>query len=100
MIDGLTYTGGRSFADMAAAYIDLANTQGRDTDQGLVSTAFLHAAARYAAFVTAVSSADKAGMQASRAANLDEITARFREYLEQHYTEYSDNFDTYIVKSK
>ena len=99
MIDGLTKTG-RNFADMAAAYIDLANTHGRDTDNEAVSIAFLHAAARYAAFVAALNSSDKAAMQASRAENLDNITAHFREYLEKHDSEYIDNIDTYIVKSK
>lgn len=82
---------------MAAAYIDLANTQGQDTDQEFVSIAFLHASARYAAFIAAITSTGQAEMQANRAENLDVITAKFREFLELHYTEYSDNFDKYLV---
>jgi hypothetical protein len=99
MIDGLSTTG-RSFAEMAASYIDLANTQGRDTDYGAVNGAFLHAAARYSAFVIAVNSSSKEDMETVRNVNLDQITADFRGFLEQHYSEYVDNFDTYLVKSK
>ena len=91
---------GRSFPELAAAYIDLANTQGQETDQEFVSIAFLHAAARYAAFIAAINSSGADQMKTDRTENLNTITAKFREFLELHYTEYSDNFDTYLVRSK
>lgn len=100
MNDGLSSATGRSFADMAAAYIDLANAQGRDTDYGAVNVAFLHAAARYSAFVIAVNSASKEDMETVRKVNLDQIVADFRGFVEQHYSEYVENFDTYVIKPK
>ncbi|ESQ77803.1 DUF3144 domain-containing protein [Asticcacaulis sp. YBE204] len=87
-----------AFRQMASEYIEVANRQGQDAYVGAVATAMLHAGARYAAFVAASNSPNKTQMQLSRKTNLDQITAQFRTYLEGHYDEHSENYDSYIKR--
>lgn len=88
-----------AFNALTAEFIHIANAQAKAVDSFAVSEgAFLHAAARYSAFITAVDEPTGADMLAKKEEMVARISARFREYLDIHYTEYAKNFDTYMAK--
>jgi hypothetical protein len=88
-----------AFNALTAEFIHIANAQAKAVDSFSISEgAFLHAAARYSAFITAVGEPSGADMLAKKEEMVAGISARFREYLDIHYIEYAKNFDTYMAK--
>ncbi len=88
----------KEFYEMADAFINLANKQKKDVDQGKVSATFLYAAARFNTFLVA-SASDSADEFASRKEEVFEyFMAEYKKMLEEHFADYHANFDTYIDK--
>ncbi|WP_298324310.1 DUF3144 domain-containing protein [Asticcacaulis sp.] len=88
-----------AFNALTAEFIHIANAQAKAVDSFSISEgAFLHAAACYSAFITAVGEPTGADMLAKKEDMVARISARFREYLDIHYIEYAKNFDTYMAK--
>ena len=76
------------FVTTASAHIDLANAQAANQPRELVAVAFLHAAARYNAFVASGTARSARELTALR----DELIAaqvdQFRDALAHHYAGY------------
>ncbi len=90
----------KEFYEMADAFIALANKQSKNTDPGKVSATFLYAAARFNTFIFA-SGSDSANDFASNKENsFDYFMAEYKKMLEEHFADYKENFDKYIVNKK
>ena len=84
------------FVRMATAFIDQANAFSREAGQDVVSTALLHAAARYVAFATAAGAETGADFASERNDAIEHFTAQFRDVVTQHYDDYAGNFKAYL----
>ncbi len=73
------------FVRMASEHIDLANGHNADAPYELVAIALTQAAARYNAFTVSMALETKAALTAEREDAITQLTAQFREFLEQHY---------------
>ncbi len=90
----------KEFYEMADAFIAIANKQAKTTNPGKVSATFLYAAARFNTFLVA-SGADSATEFASRKEeSFDYFMAEYKKMLEEHFADYTDNFDKYISNNK
>lgn len=76
------------FVKMASSHIDLANLHNREADPELIAVALSHAAARYNAFVVSQNLPSEQ-MAAERDAQIERLTTQFREFLGQHYDDYT-----------
>lgn len=90
----------KEFYEMADAFIAIANQQSGKAEQGKVSATFLYAAARFNTFLVA-SASDSANAFSSRKDDaVDYFVAEYKKMLEEHFADYTNNFDTYIGKNK
>ncbi len=85
------------FGVLAGAYVDIANEQAKTVEKRMVGAALLHAAARYNTFVTATVAQTPERMAEVRRDHIEFYVAQFREALEHHYTEQTENFDAYVT---
>lgn len=86
----------QEFYKMADAFIATANSYGAEVESGKVSATFLYAAARFNAFLVASSagSAEQFGLRKKEA--IKYFMAEYGKMLEEHFSDYTANFDTYI----
>ncbi len=84
------------FFSMADSYIALANKQSKDVIQGKVSATFLYAAARFNTFLVASNAESKEQFKADKDHSIDYFVTEYKKMLEEHFTDYSSNYDTYI----
>ena len=86
----------KQFYEMADEFIAVANRQSENVDRGKVSAAFLYAAARFNTYISA-SGSSTAGDYASRKENsIDYFMSEYKKMLEEHFTDYYENFDKYL----
>ncbi|VAX01157.1 hypothetical protein MNBD_GAMMA22-2567 [hydrothermal vent metagenome] len=84
------------FFSMADSYIALANKQSKDAIQGKVSATFLYAAARFNTFLVAANASSKKEFEKGRESSIEYFVLEYKKMLEEHFTDYVSNFDTYI----
>lgn len=88
------------FYAMADAFIAKANDYGGKTDPGKISATFLYAAARFNTFLVAWSSESSEQFTSRKAEAIKYFMAEYEKMLEEHFTDYGERFDTYIVPKK
>ena len=86
----------KEFYEMADAFINLANTQGKNVHPGKVSAAFLYAAARFNTFIAASGSGSANEYASNKENSFDYFMAEYKKMLEEHFTDYYENFDEYV----
>lgn len=90
----------KEFYEMADAFIAVANGQSGKAEQGKVSATFLYGAARFNTFLVA-SASDSATEFASRKEDaMEYFVAEYKKMLEEHFADYTDNFDKYIGNAR
>ena len=89
----------QEFYDMADAFIALANKHAKNVNPGKVSAVFLYAAARFNTFIVASGAPSASEFGASKDNAHDYFIAEYKKMLEEHFTDYHDNFDKYVTKS-
>lgn len=85
-----------AFFDRADAVIGLANAQLSDAKPGIVSASTLYAAARFNAWVTALSHANGADIEESLDETVDYFVDQYRKMLTENLCDYAGNFDAYM----
>jgi len=89
----------QEFYDLADAFIALANKQSKNVNPGKVSAVFLYAAARFNTFIVASGTSSANEFSASKANAHEYFVDEYKKMLEEHFTDYHDNFDKYVTKS-
>jgi len=84
------------FYEMADSHIALANKHGKDAIQGKVSATFLYAAARFNTFLVASNSTSKQEFELGKDNSIEYFMVEYKKMLEEHFTDYITNYDTYI----
>jgi hypothetical protein len=86
------------FFDRADAHIRLANEQSKKDDPAVVSASFMYGLARFHAWLTAASYKSKEEMQQRKVETMTYFMQQYKAMLEENWTDYIDNFDSYIKK--
>jgi hypothetical protein len=86
----------KEFYEMADAFIAIANSYSGKTEQGKVSATFLYGAARFNTFLVASSSSSKDELASRKEEAIKYFIAEYEKMLEEHFTDYTENYDTYI----
>lgn len=88
----------KEFYEMADAFIALANKHNNDKSShpGTVSATFLYAAARFNTFIVASSFESADEFASKRDEAIDYFVAEYKKMLDEHFSDYITNFDTYI----
>lgn len=84
------------FWDMVDAFIEKANDACEELDPGVVSAALLNAAARFNAFVVAMSSIDRKEYIDEIESAQKYLTGRYAELVRDNLDDYRDNYKVYI----
>ncbi len=84
------------FYEMADSYIALANKQGKDIIQGKVSATFLYAAARFNTFLVASNASSKKQFESDKENSIEYFMTEYKKMLEEHFSDYVANYDSYI----
>jgi len=90
----------KEFYAMADAFIDKANQQSGKAEQGKVSATFLYAAARFNTFLVASASSSEDELSSRKDEAINYFVAEYKKMLEEHFADYTDNFDKYIGSNK
>ncbi len=90
----------QEFYAMADAFIETANSYGGKVEPGKISATFLYAAARFNAFLMASSSGSAEQFASRKDESVKYLMAEYRKMLEEHFSDYTANFDTYIGVNK
>lgn len=86
----------KEFYQMADAFIDVANTYSGKTEQGKVSATFLYGAARFNTFLVASASGSAEELASRKDEAIKYFMAEYEKMLDEHFTDYTENFDTYL----
>jgi hypothetical protein len=89
----------KEFYELANDFIELANRHGQNLDKGKISAAFLYAAARFNTFVVASSAENTQQMESFKERALEYFVNEYKKMLEEHFTDYAENFSQYITPS-
>ena len=90
----------KEFYEMADAFIALANNQSKTINPGKVSATFLYAAARFNTYIIASGSKTKKDFTDSKQSAHEYFLAEYTKMLEEHFADYSQNFETYLQSRK
>ena len=90
----------KEFYEMADAFIAVANGHSGKVEQGKVSATFLYAAARFNTFLVASASDSAKEFASRREEAIEYFMSEYKKMLEEHFTDYTNNFDTYIGNVK
>ena len=88
-----------AFYDRADAHIHLANSQIENISRGKVSASMMYANARFSAWLSATGCQSAEDLQALREENIAYFVEQFRKMLDENYTDYTDNFDSFMKQS-
>lgn len=83
------------FNAMMIEHITTANAHIPESEPGVAGAAFMQAAARFNAFVSAYGFPNGEMMRASKDKHIDHYVKLYRDYLEGHFADYIENFDHY-----
>lgn len=83
------------FNEMMIEHINTANGHLNEANPGNAGAALMHAAARFNAFVSSTQFVGGRVMLQSKDAHIDHYVKLYRQYLEDHYKEYAENFEQY-----
>ncbi len=86
----------KEFYEMADAFIAVANKQGKTTDPGKVSAAFLYAAARFNTFIVAAGADSASEFAARKEESSDYFMAEYKKMIDEHFADYENNFENYL----
>lgn len=90
----------KQFYEMADAFIAIANGHSGKVEQGKVSATFLYAAARFNTFLVASAAASGKELSSRKEDAIEYFMAEYKKMLEEHFADYTENFDTYIGNNK
>ena len=90
----------KEFYEIADAFIAVANDNSGKVDQGKVSATFLYGAARFNTFLVASASASGEELASRREEAIKYFMDEYEKMLEEHFTDYIENYDTYIGNPK
>ncbi len=90
----------KEFYEMADAFIAVANGHSGKAEQGKVSATFLYAAARFNTFLVASASSSADEFSSRKDEAVEYFVAEYKKMLEEHFTDYTENYDTYIESEK
>ncbi|MCK5070168.1 MAG: DUF3144 domain-containing protein [Desulfocapsa sp.] len=90
----------KEFYKMADAFIAVANDHSGKADQGKVSATFLYAAARFNTFLVASASSSADEFSSRRDEAMEYFVDEYKKMLEEHFTDYTDNYEKYIGSGK
>jgi hypothetical protein len=85
------------FFDRADAHINLSNDQMQEQTPGKVSASMMYATARFNAWWAACGFRQAEEFAASRQEQIDYYVEQYRSMLEANLTDYTDNFNSYIL---
>lgn len=83
---------------MADSFIALANQHAKEAGHGKTSATFLYAAARFNIFLAASESQSRGDFSNRKDELFDYFISEYRKMLEEHYTDYEQQYDSYIQK--
>ena len=86
----------KEFYEIADAFIAVANSYGGKTEQGKVSATFLYGAARFNTFLVASASSSAKELASRKEQAIKYFMAEYEKMLEEHFVDYTENYDTYI----
>ena len=86
----------KEFYEMADAYIDVANEQGKNINSGKVSATILYSAARFNTFLVASNSASADELSSRKEEACKYLMAEYQKMLDEHFADYTANFDMYL----
>ena len=90
----------KEFYEIADAFIAVANSNSGKADQGKVSATFLYGAARFNTFLVAAASGSADELASRKEEAIKYFMAEYEKMLEEHFSDYTENYDTYIGKSQ
>jgi cytidylate kinase len=88
------------FYKMADSFIAKANEYSGKVEQGKVSATFLYAAARFNTFLVASASESAKEFSSRKEDAIEYFMAEYQKMLEEHFTDYAENYDQYIGNNK
>lgn len=90
----------KEFYRIADEFIAVANGNSGKVDQGKVSATFLYGAARFNTFLvaSALNSGDELATRREEA--IKYFMAEYEKMLEEHFSDYIENYDTYLGNPK
>ncbi len=86
----------KEFYEMADAYIDVANEQGKRINSGKVSATILYSAARFNTFLVASSSESATELASRKEDACKYLMAEYQKMLDEHFGDYIENFEKYL----
>ena len=86
----------KKFREIADSFIAIANKQSKNANLGMVSAAFLYAAARFNTFVVAAGSGSVNEFASKKEDSVDYLMVKYKEMLEEHFENYKENFEEYM----
>ncbi len=86
----------KEFYEIADAFIAVANKYSGKVEQGKVSATFLYGAARFNTFLVASASTSSEELGSRKKEAIQYFLAEYEKMLEEHFLDYTDNFDNYI----
>lgn len=90
----------KEFYEMADAFIAVANKQSKNSNPGKVSASFLYAAARFNTFIVAAGSDSANEFASKKDTSVDYFLTKYKNMLEEHFENYTENFENYIGNKK
>ena len=88
----------KEFYEIADAFIAVANSNSGKADQGKVSATFLYGAARFNTFLVAAASGSSDELASRKEEAIKYFMVEYEKMLEEHFSDYIENYDTYIGK--
>ncbi|ESQ77802.1 DUF3144 domain-containing protein [Asticcacaulis sp. YBE204] len=83
------------FNEWIVEHINTANSHLPESNPGVAGAALMQAAARFNCFVSSTQFVSGRVMTQNKDAHIDHYVKLYREYLESHYQDYTDNFAAY-----
>ena len=87
----------QEFWEMTDEFINLANTQCDNHNNGKVSTSILFSAARFNAFMFASTTKDVAELLKDKEMAIEYFTSQYKKVLEENLNDYEKNYKDYIT---